>query len=353
VTKFAFDPKAKIPEDQWLVEQFIPLGHLIPMLALSGVGKSFLAEALAVSVAYGKPFLGAEIFEGDVLIIDQDTPEPTLKRRLAAMAKAMGCEKKHRLDILSMENLSLKDTLIRAILQYPTAAFILIDSLNSVTGGLDRNNTNDMSVISRLKMACLRPNRTVMVTHHISQHAEVTLEDLMSGEPDGLAMGSSVLLQQADTYYILGAPAARSGKMETLYVRPIAKRQAIEYGPIILNFHDDDTGMRFEFQGDYVVTENECQEDILLLFRHDSKERTVREVYNDMREKWGIIKVRDELRELAHQGKLLERREKNNAFIYRLPDKASVKDFLHHFTGESKDNNENKAKRGTPPTESA
>jgi hypothetical protein len=63
--------------------------------------------------------------------------------------------------------------------------------------------------------------------------------------------------------------------MSTLCVRPVAKRQPIGYGPVILDFHDDEeTGMWFEYRGEYIVTENECQEDILLAFSHDGKDRT-------------------------------------------------------------------------------
>ena len=309
---------------------------------------SFFAESIAVCVAHGKPFLGAEVIDGDVVIIDQDTPDKTLKRRLAAMSKAMGCEKKHEIHIHSMDGLSLKDTLLTVIKQHPAAVLILIDSLNSVSVGLDSNSTNDMSRLSTLKKECLRPNRTIMITHHISQHADITLEDLMTGDPAGLAMGSSVLIQQADSYYIIGSPGNKNGKMSTLCVRPVAKRQPIGYGPVILDFHDDEeTGMWFDYRGEYVVTENECQEDILLLFSHDGKDRTVREIYNDMREKWGMIKVRDELRELAHQNKLSERKEKTNAFVYRLPEKTTVKNFMHHLGSDKKEKEEDRKERAS------
>jgi hypothetical protein len=309
---------------------------------------SFFAEAIAVCVAHDHLFLGAEVIAGDVVIIDQDTPLKTLQRRLAAMSKAMVCEQKHEIFIHSMEGLSLRDTLLHVIKEYPTAVLILIDSLNSVSAGLDSNSTNDMSRLSTLKKEYLRPNRTIMITHHISQHAEITPEDLMTGDPAGLAMGSSVLIQQADSYYIIGSPGNKNGKMSTLCVRPVAKRQPIGYGPVILDFHDDEeTGMWFEYRGEYVVTENECQEDILLVFSHDGKDRTVRELHNDMREKWGMNKVRDELRELAHQNKLAERKEKTNAFVYRLPEKTTVKNFMHHLGSDKKEKEEDRKERAS------
>jgi hypothetical protein len=77
-----------------------------------------------------------------------------------------------------------------------------------------------------------------------------------------------------------------------------------------------------------------------LLFRNQDRDRTVRDVYNDLKEKWGINKLRDELRELAHQTKLTERRDKTSAFVYHLPEKQPIKNILHHFIGDSRKDGE-------------
>jgi AAA domain len=323
---FKFDPTEKIAPDQWLIDHFVPLGQLVSVIAKRGAGTSFWVEAMAVCIACNKPFLGAGVSAGDVLIIDQHIPEMTLKRRLACMAKAMDCAPAHEICIYSMEGLSIQDT-PNVIKQHPAAVMVLIDSIDSISGGFDCNsaNANDMECnIAKIKNECLHANRTVIITHHMPQSTKVTIEELMTGDPARLAMDNSVPVQEVDSYYILGSPCNKSGKMSSLYVRPILKKQAIPSGPVILDFRDNDSGMSFAFNGEYPIFENECQEDIMLMFRHDVRNRKVREVYNDLKEQHGVVRIRKELRVLACQGKLIERREKSTAFVYRLPEKTDM-----------------------------
>jgi hypothetical protein len=321
---FKFDPAEKIAPDRWLVDHFVPLGQLVSVIAKSGAGTSLWVEAMAVCIAYNKPFSSAGVSGGDVLIIDQHVPEMTLKRRLACMAKPMDCAPAHEIHVYSMERLSMNDTL-KVIKQHPAAVMVLIDSIDSISCGFDCNSANDMErTIAKIKNECLHANRTIITTHHISRLAEVTLEELMTGDPARLASDSSLPVQQVDSYYILGSPCKQGGKMSSLYVRPVSQKQAIPAGPVILDFHDDSTGMWFNCKGQYPIFENKCQEDIMLIFRHDVRNRTVREVYNDLKEQHGVVRIRKELRVLARQGKLFECREKSNAFVYRLPEKADL-----------------------------
>ena len=80
-----FNFECEVKETTWLVEPIIPLGHLCVNLAQAGVGKSLLVESLAVHIVCGVPFCGFEIVEGDVLLIDQDTPQNVLYKRLSQM----------------------------------------------------------------------------------------------------------------------------------------------------------------------------------------------------------------------------------------------------------------------------
>jgi len=184
-------------------------------------------------MAHGKPFLGAETLGGDVLIIDQDTPTLMLKNRLAAMAKAIGGKLQHNIVIHSMEGLSLRDTLPAVIGQYPASVLILIDNLNSVTAGV----ANAADELMRFKTQCLRPNRTILTTYH-------TPPTPVNKKIKDIWFGSSELMQQADSYFFLSKEG--QGALKTLHVRPVAKRQPIEYSNVTLDFHDEN-GMWFEF----------------------------------------------------------------------------------------------------------
>src|SRR3990170_5123632 len=97
---FNFD--CEVAETTWLVKPIVPMGQLCLVLAQAGVGKSLLVESLAVHVVCDIPFCNFETLGGDVLLIDQDTPENTLHRRLIRLFNGLNQPKRHELFLESM-----------------------------------------------------------------------------------------------------------------------------------------------------------------------------------------------------------------------------------------------------------
>ena len=141
IAKFNFEIEPEQPK--WIVESLLPAGQLCIFLAQAGVGKSLLAEDLAIHIVYGEPFGNFVTVEGDVLVIDQDTPTDILTRRFIQFGKGInhkGIEHKKKYDLYveSMKGYSLADgTLMSVIKEYPTVKLVLIDSLHSVCGRLN------------------------------------------------------------------------------------------------------------------------------------------------------------------------------------------------------------------------
>lgn len=316
--KFDFGITPEQPN--WLVEPLIPLGHLCFALAQAGVGKSLLVEDLAIDIVHGKSFCGFDTAEGDVLLIDQDTPGNTLQRRLIQFSRGAQCEKKHDLFVESMQGYSLADnTLITTINDHPTAKLIIIDCLHSVCGHLNPNFTSDMSILARLKERCLTPEKTIIINHHISEKKDLTAEDLMSDNTHTMAMGNSAIIQQADTYYIVGA-FSENGVTNKLYLRPIAKRVSIKSKAIVLQMvHPNEEGERLEFLGEYTPDMGEVESDIITFFREQPGDRDVKRVFDEMGQLHGINAVRKALKSLTDRGLLVMSRHKSNLFKYRLP----------------------------------
>jgi len=73
----------------WLVDGLIPHGHMVIMGGLPGAGKSWIADALAAHVASGMDFLGLPIKQGEVLLVDEDTPEDELRNRFQRLAEGI------------------------------------------------------------------------------------------------------------------------------------------------------------------------------------------------------------------------------------------------------------------------
>ncbi len=314
-----FDFNVTIPDTQWLVEDLIPKGHLCFVLAKAGVGKSLLVEALSLYCIHASNFIGKKTIEGDVLIIDQDSPENVLKKRLIRLNAAFNIPPKYKL-FIKQGSYKLSDgTLMTLINDYPSVVLVIIDSLHSVCGRLDPNSTTDMNKLSGFKDLCLKQGKTIIFNHHISQKYEATLDDLMTGETGQLAMGNSAIMQQADSYYIVGA-TANNGLTNRIYVRPVAKREAIPSKPIIIRLIQKDNGEALSYDGVYEPElDADIYRDIIMLFRELNKERTVEEIYKDMGHRHGENAVRKALIELDKQGKILLSRSKSNLFKYHLP----------------------------------
>jgi len=289
------------------------------VLAQAGVGKSLLLEYIAICLVFGVPFCGFKTVEGDVLLIDQDTPTDTLHRRLLRFGQALGLKPKHQLFTKSMGGYLLSDgTLMSIINEYPSVKLIVIDSLHSVCGKLNPNYTSDMNRWAILKEKCLHPEATILVNHHISQKWELNVEALMNGDANRLAMGNSAIIQQCDSYYIVGA-RAEEGKTNLIYLRPVSKRVSIPTSPIVLKMIENGQGEMLDYEGRYEPDLDEAEYDVMTLFAEQDIERTVKEAYEAMGQKHGIIKVRKALASLEAKGKLRLSRHKANLFKYRLP----------------------------------
>lgn len=318
MSEFNFD--SKIAETSWLIDSFIPMSHLAVILAQAGVGKSLLVEGLAVHTVYGVPFCEFKSIEGDVLLIDQDTPSDVLEKRLMQLSCGFHHEKKHKLFLESMRGYSLDNgTLISTIRNYPTAKLIIIDCLHSICGRLNPNYTSDMNRWAKVKERCLNGQNTMLLNHHISQKLTLSVDDLMQGETNHLAMGSSAIIQQADTYYIVGA-TAEAGRTNRLYIRTVSKRVSISMKPLILRLiTTDNGGEMIAYEGYYEPELEDVEKDVITLFREQELDRTVKEVYEGMGHKHGEITVRKALASLERRGVLLLSRHKSNLFKYRLP----------------------------------
>jgi len=289
------------------------------VLAQAGVGKSLLVEYLAVCIVFGVSFCGFKTVEGDVLIIDQDTPTDVLQRRLLRFGQALELEPKHQLFVKSMSGYSLSNgTLATLINDYPTVRLVVIDSLHSVCDKLNPNYTSDMNRWSILKEKCLQPEMSILVNHHISQKWELSVEALMNGDANKLAMGNSTIIQQADTYYIVGA-RAEEGRTKLMYLRPVSKRVSIPTNPIVLKMIESEQGEMLDYEGRYEPDLDEVEYDVMTLFAEQDIERTVKEAYDAMGQKHGIVTVRKALASLEVKGKLRLSRHKANLFKYKLP----------------------------------
>ncbi len=322
----AFDFKKTLTKPRWLVEELIPLGHFICLYSQSGVGKSFVAEGLAVTIVHAQQFLGRPTVEGDVLLIDQDTPRDVLERRLKMFSRGLGSSPKHSLYVHSQEDLSLAydqpgstSSLVNVIQKYPGVVLVIIDSLLSICSKLNPDKAQDMMVLAKLKSDCLNPNLSIIINHHISEKRDMSSLNLMTGNPRSLSMCSSVINQQADTYYIL-APNKQSAKLEELVVRPIAKRQSLSGNPYILKLLETEHSLIWQNGPEWKEPLDDCARDILDTAKLEILPLTVLGVHTRFKELYGINRIRDTMKTLETMGCLRRNISKSNLHQYYLTE---------------------------------
>src|SRR5579862_4535748 len=71
---------------EWLIQGLLPLGSVTLLSAASGTGKTWVAQALAGSVANGNSFLGRPVQQRRVVYFDGENPAAVVKTRIESQA---------------------------------------------------------------------------------------------------------------------------------------------------------------------------------------------------------------------------------------------------------------------------
>jgi hypothetical protein len=85
------DPASWDPEPMaFVIGGWAPLGYVSSLYGPGGIGKSLLAQMIAVCVATGRPFFGAPVMQGTVLGFFCEDDDKELMRRQKRICEAMG-----------------------------------------------------------------------------------------------------------------------------------------------------------------------------------------------------------------------------------------------------------------------
>ena len=321
-----FDFNKPVEKESWIAQGLIPSKMLTFIVAKSGAGKSLLMEDMAVCLVYRKDFLGKKIESCPVLLINQDMPDDALARRLKAFGKYLeskGYRQKHKLYVESNKGYQLSDgSLLKRIQKYKTVKLVIIDCLNSVIGKADVNSTRDMAMLPKFKSAVIGSGKTLVIVHHISEHANVDIDKIMTTpDTNRLTMGNSIINQQADNIIYL---ASKHGNpFSRFYIRVVGKRVTSNQKPFVAKCYKPNDGKSYILMNGLYEHQlkplNEPDRDILRLFKEYPKDRGTYQVILDMNSKWGRNAVRASLKKLTSMGLLVEHRIHDRLFKYGLP----------------------------------
>jgi hypothetical protein len=209
-TKKDFTPDAP----PWLIEDWFPLGHKGMDTAPEGSFKTIWGCWLAVCIAAGKPVFGMPTYQGNVMIVDEETPKTSLEYHLQRFSEGLGVRYKDLpIFIFSMEGYRFdRSSKMKELIKLVDAidpVFIRMDSLIAMmpsgTGRLGENSDNIGEIVRDGLNRLLSPSRSILIAAHAKKYiAELSLDELRKLEMQGIVRGhGSIVGEGCDTGYIL------------------------------------------------------------------------------------------------------------------------------------------------------
>lgn len=152
-----------------IVHGMIPAG----LTVLAGApkrGKSWLSLMLALCVAAGDPFLGAQTTQGDVLYLDLESKQYRVQDRLNKLLVGRAPESLY----ITHESDRLEAGLVEQLTMWcedvPHPVLIIIDTLGRVKGSARRGENayeGDTRILGDLQKFALQRNLAVVCVHHL------------------------------------------------------------------------------------------------------------------------------------------------------------------------------------------
>jgi AAA domain-containing protein len=156
------------PPRRWVIENYVPEGVISILFGDGGILKSFVALAMAVSVALGKDFCGLATEKQSVLYLDAELGDIEFRRRAYKVARGVQLEKPPEgLFYKRLEaplGFDATQAQVKRWLHESNAAFLIVDSLTIGSYATDQNEAHE---VLRVLKALESLGRTVLAIDHV------------------------------------------------------------------------------------------------------------------------------------------------------------------------------------------
>ena len=192
----------------WAIDNLFPREHRIVNGSPEGTYKTWFNCALAVSIAMGKPFLGQEVRQGTVIIVDEETPKVDVDDRLSRLALHYGIKDWTTLPIVLRSKMGFRfghktelDKLLKVVIKVKPM-LVTFDSLVAmIPGGRKGNSENDASlgitVRDDLTKVINEASNVLLCAHSKKPIAEISLSELKALEMQNIVRGSGAIIGEA------------------------------------------------------------------------------------------------------------------------------------------------------------
>jgi hypothetical protein len=158
------------PPIDYIIVDLITNSSLNVFYGEAGSKKTYSAISMAIAVANGKDWLGFATKKSPVLIIDEESGEKRLSRRLNEVMRGAGCEATGKLFYISLAGFKLdkKEDVktIESEINRTESKLVIFDALADIMDG-DENSKKDVQpVMNALRKIADNTDSAIILIHH-------------------------------------------------------------------------------------------------------------------------------------------------------------------------------------------
>ena len=311
-------------ESDPVVEGLFRRGEVVNAIGGTKQGKSWLILGLALSIASGRDWMGRQVMDGRVALVDNELMPATLAKRVKTVASEMGVSDdvlRERVILRSLRDdqkslAELKPELMTLANQ--NVVFIGMDAFYRFLGGGSEMDPSQMADVYRDSVAVAATvDAAVMFNHH------TTKGDQSGRSVTDMGSGSGVISRAVDCHLTL-----KPHELESCAVMEAACRSFPKPDPVTVQWMfpvwslKDGIEPAVKQARNRNDSENDSADYAVLEVLADGKIRTLN--YIEERVPFGRKRIEGSVKRLASNGKI-DRKHRNGRWVHRLkrdsPDK--------------------------------
>jgi hypothetical protein len=307
-----FNWSKKVERPVWIINDILAKGSLTFIMSQSGTGKSWMIQELINSLLWQHKFMNKfdVNYPCNILLIDQDTPTNSLESNLILFGNHNDTERKGELIVKSHQGYIIGKSIINAmagIFERNKIDIVIIDTLSSICGSVSMVEQSEMSRIEDFQVSF--PGVTFVITHHITEKRDLSVDEMMTCNAHQLGMYSSVINQKADMMFYLANPD-HGKSCDRVFVRPYSKRYMSNAKNFVWTLHQEPNREKpemewVEYKGDYIAATGDfSKEQSFVLNCIDDGNCTTNSIYTALQGALSIDTVRKVLAQLVERDEI-------------------------------------------------
>lgn len=192
VVRSAADALQPQPPIDYVVDGLITTGSLNLFYGEPGSKKTYALLSLSVCVANGLSWLGFSTTGRKVLIVDEESGDRRLTRRLGEALRGEDAGPETPISYVSLAGFKLDDrkgidqTILQALIEDQAAGLVIIDALADVTDGDENAKAEIQPVFNSLRKIAEATDAAILLIHHANKAGGYRGSSAIKGAVDSM-----------------------------------------------------------------------------------------------------------------------------------------------------------------------